>query len=290
MRFEIIINKSANFYFFIQNLSKWHFSCREEHNLYWQNILNKFSKEEITALKNFKRIRLKYPASKSIFEQSFFLKKYPFKNLKSNLSKKGYESVYKTFLLFTNKFNIIYRQELIKLKSWKMVLNTKLNKNKFINKIDKILSVLYNVHPSQNKINIYLLISSKKNFGGGANINNKSITLEISQLPLNKYKKALGIIWHEIIHLLYEKRYFMPLIKKIHPKNDKKFSKILEIASYSLFPQGILGKKFFNTPLGNNKYFGRHGKKAKIYFNLMNKYVEQNKKLDERYIENLLIN
>ena len=75
MKFSININKSANFYFFIQNLSEWHFSNRKDYNDLWRKELGKFSEEEATALKKFKEIRLQHKSAKTIFESIFCLAK-----------------------------------------------------------------------------------------------------------------------------------------------------------------------------------------------------------------------
>jgi len=55
MKFRFIISKWGNFYFFIQNLSEWHFSCRKKYNALWQKELGSLSLEEKQTLKVFKK-------------------------------------------------------------------------------------------------------------------------------------------------------------------------------------------------------------------------------------------
>jgi len=46
MKFKFKISKWANFYFFTQNLSEWHFSCRKEYNKNWRDVLSTFTPEQ----------------------------------------------------------------------------------------------------------------------------------------------------------------------------------------------------------------------------------------------------
>ena len=85
MKFRFLISKQANFYFFVSNLSEWHFSCGKDYNILWKKELGQFSPKEKDALKRFKEIRLKYPSGKSLFERAFFINKTPFLKLKENL-------------------------------------------------------------------------------------------------------------------------------------------------------------------------------------------------------------
>ena len=83
MKFRVLINRWANFYFFIANLSEWHFSCRKRYNFFWLAADDKFSKTEKKYLKIFKKILLKYhffrylgilfSTTKIIFNREFVL-------------------------------------------------------------------------------------------------------------------------------------------------------------------------------------------------------------------------
>jgi len=82
MKFKFIISKWGNFYFFVQNLSEWHFSCRKNYNVLWQKELGILSPKEKKALKVFKKIRSNFPSGKTFFEQAFFTKKNPWNDIK----------------------------------------------------------------------------------------------------------------------------------------------------------------------------------------------------------------
>jgi hypothetical protein len=183
MKFNFIINKQANFYFFVQNLAEWHFSNRKDYNDLWRKELGEFSLKEEKALEKFREIRKNYQPGRTYFELAFFTTKNHWKFLERNLPTKEYKIVKEVFELFKDKFEIIYKKDLPLLKKWKKVLNEKLNNQDFIKSTIKILSRLFNTEPLETDVNVYLLLSSTSYYpGGGANINDKSITVEISIL------------------------------------------------------------------------------------------------------------
>jgi len=46
MKFKVTSSKIGNFFFFITNLSEWHYSCRKSYNEEWVKILGDLTKKE----------------------------------------------------------------------------------------------------------------------------------------------------------------------------------------------------------------------------------------------------
>ncbi|MBU1092379.1 hypothetical protein KJ836_01765 [Patescibacteria group bacterium] len=290
MQFRIVIKKWANFYFFIQNLSEWHFSNRKTYNHIWRKQLGSFSPEENNALAKFRKIRINYPESKSIFEHAFFTTNNPWPILQEKLPINEMNNLRNVFVIFKKKFEFIYKQDQPHLKSWKNNLKKRTDQKTLVGPITKILSVIYNTKPRRKQITIYLLLSSYLTTGGGVNINNKSISLEISRYPLSNIGNVLGVIWHEIIHLLFEKKHFIGLIRHHCPQIKDDTLNISEVTARLLFPAGILSHKFFATPLGGTGYIDTSNKKMKLLYRLITQYTEQTelKPLDETYLTHLI--
>jgi len=127
MNFKFTVNKWSNFYFFVQNLSEWHFSCRKNYNIFWQQQFGKLTTKEKKALENFNKIRLRYDQGKTCFEKSFFTKKNPWRSLSLTLTSKEYKVIYNIFSLFQNRFEKLYKEESPLLKKWKILLSKKAN-------------------------------------------------------------------------------------------------------------------------------------------------------------------
>ena len=289
MKFKFIINKWGNFYFFIQSLSEWHFSCRKEYNNLWQKELGILSPEEKKALKTFKKIRLNHKVSKSYFEIAFFTKQNPWDYLKLNLSLEEYKDIKKVFDIFEDKFKNLYLLDLPLLKKWQILLNKKGNQQEINQKIILTLDNLYNTN-IQNKdiiVKVYLLFSSSKISGGGANIDQKSISLEISRLPLEEVNHTLGVIWHETIHLLFQNEMFFPLILKNNNKGEN-VNLINEVTTAALFPRGILSKWFFNVNITSNLYpRSLTPEKTTKVLKLLHNYLYNHQALDIHYIKKI---
>lgn len=288
MKLKFVINRWANFYFFVQNLSEWHFSCRKNYNTLWQKQFGELTNKEKRPLETFKKIRLNYKKSKSCFEIAFFTKQNPWIFLKSNLPPREYKTIKKVFENLEIKFTKLYCSDLPTLKKWQILLNKKGNDQKINQKIIQVLDGLYgtNIRNKNITIKIYLLFSSPNNSGGGANINQKSISLEISRLPLDMIYHVFGIIWHEIIHLSFQNQVFFPLLlNNISEQNNANL--INEITTAALFPKGLLSKKFFNNQLINNLHPFLTPEKTCIIFRLLKNYLHNLKPLDICYINRI---
>jgi len=284
MKFSIIINKLANFYFFVQNLSEWHFSNQKDYNVLWRKELEQFSMDEEDALKQFKEIRLQYKQSRTYFEQAFFVAENPWKSLEKNLPQNEYAAVQKIFNLLENKFNLIYEKNLVLLNQWKEILQEKINDPALTESIADAISTLLNTTPSKSEVKIYLLFSAPNHTGGGANIDDESISLEVSQYSLDGANHAMGIIWHETIHLCFQNQYFFPLVLKQFPDDRQKADLINEITIGSLFPRGILGVRLLKNKPASRLMTKINSEQTIRVSNLTKEYISDQKSLDEKYI------
>jgi len=285
IKFNIKISKWANFYFFIQNLSEWHFSNRKDYNLFWRKTLGVFSTQEEDALKRFKKIHLQYPFGELYLGRQFFLEENPWVVLEQKLLKEDFINLKKIFSLLKEKFDNFYNQELFLLKKWQTTLQKKLNNKSLITAINATLSKLYATFLLSKDITIYLLPSTKNHTGGtGGIINDKSINLEISHFSLEKPNQVIGIIWHEVTHLYFEKQSFLLLVNKKYPNDPDAVNLIKEAANSSLFPNGVLGIKFLNTQrkLLSTKIPLEYTKKL---VTLADIFIKENKSFDDEYIK-----
>lgn len=288
MKFSIIINKSANFYFFIQNLSEWHFSNRKDYNVLWRNELGQFSPREEDALKQFKEIHLRYPFEKLYIGRYFFLEENIWPVLEQKLSKEDFIAIKNIFFLLQNKFNLLWNKELPLLLQWQKELNDKVNNPLLTESIVNSLEVAFNTPPSESEVKINLLPSSVEHTGGGANIDNKNISLEISRYPVEGVNHAIGIIWHETIHRCFQKQYFFPLVLKKFSNNRQKADLVNEVTVGALFPRGILGIRLLKNKPPYTLINQINSKQTVQILDLMKEYVDNKKYLDEKYIESIV--
>lgn len=306
MKFTIIINKWANFYFFLHNLAEceWPWPYRHWLNKAWMKELGTFTKEEKQALRKFKKI-YKNHFLKLYLGKSFFLEKNPWTILKTQISQQEMEDIKNIFSVWQKKFEKLYKKDLSKLENWKRELNTKLkksNKSSQIKTISKILKILYNCPSPKNDINIkvYLMLSKKsmsKKYAGGAGgergrgLDGKSILLELSRCSIQNIDYVLGILWHEIIHSSFSPHYLFHLLSRTLKKKKLIFF-IEEIINRSLFPIGVLSMRLFNAPhpktLARGFIADISSKQTIRIINLSSQYIKQSQKFDKYYIKELL--
>ncbi len=288
LTFSIEISYWANFYFFVQNLAVWHKSCRPAYNQHWRSILSPFTNEQEKMLLLFQKLRQQYPDTKSPLEHCFFKTTSPLECLNQFFPIAESAVIKHVFTILQESFTIVYKQELSKLNDWKNCLAMRLTDDTNTDNIYSILQQLYQTSP-KGRVHVFLLLSSPNHTGGGTNIDHASISLELSQQPLDQYVHPLGILWHETIHLRFEKKHIHPLVRKHFSVSDQ-WSRLTEIAIASLFPRGLLTQKFFNQPL-TERLCGYTPIVSKQLFDLMAQYVNNQRSLDLEYFQqiNLLI-
>ena len=169
---------------------------------------------------------------------------------------------------------------------WREALNRNINDPVLIKSITVILNTLYNTPPLTKEIKIYLLLSASNQRGGGANIDEQSISVELSRQQFNQIESIIGLIWHETIHLCLEKIYFLQVVNKKFPNDLDAFRLIKEVTVTALFPKGILAQRFFQS-----KWNIIHAKIPPQYtkpiLDIAESYVNQNKYFDDEYIEKI---
>jgi len=287
MNFEFRISKWANFYYFVQNLSEWHFSNRKDYNIFWREKLEPFSKNEEVALKKLKEIRLKYPRSKSCFEKAFFLSEHPLEELKNCLSKKDHILVEEIFDILKNKFDVLYKEEFPLLEKWHNALSEKAKDHNLITEVFSALNTLYKSGIKEKKILVSLLLSTYEHVGGGANIDSDIVSLEVSRSPLEKINQAMGIIWHETIHLIFQDQFFSVLMDYF--KDDEQTATFInELTAGALFPGGILGIRLLKNKPTAQLLPQVTKEQTVMIIDLVKEYIDQRNQLDLEFIERLI--
>lgn len=323
MNFNIFYTKLGNQFFFISNLTEWHFSCRPNYNPIWLKKIKELSQEEKKALNEFSKILKKY-SFKHYLGVPFYTRtdKNVWSAVKKMITESEYETLRKIFSVFDEKFNKIWNPKILDNNA--KILKRELQKGYCV-KIEKdLLNFIGKYNKNQcKKINIFLLKHPVQNsyIAGGANLGNKGITLECNKLVSPKHislKLAVAIAYHEFIHFAYQKKLEKKISKIISQEGDPRIplvqnrslkEAIVEIIIDSLFPEGYLAEKHLHyQPLRKMRskiseyedIFNRFKRGEKVDFNklqyyivyklfpLTKEYIETKKRLDEKYIKTVL--
>lgn len=287
IRFKFIVSEWANYYFFVQNLSCWHYSSLESYNRKWRDQLSGFSKKDEELLKKFAEIRKSEPPSNSVFEKAFYLSTEPLSMLEQSLNEKDFIDIKNIFEEFRPHFETIYKIEEQKLIKWQIELE-KINTLNQNGGIEKSLQIFYNEKIKQKKqLKVFLLLAPDGH--SGSFVLDNTITQELSSFPIDKKNQIIATIWHETIHAYFDKFYFKELVNNFNPDEDLQ-RKLKEITASSLFPLGYLGHKYFGLKITDNIYrrYNINSAKTKQIIDLTREYIENRLIIDNNFLNNLI--
>jgi len=252
IKFNYQVNRTANLFHFISNLTDWHFSTRKNYREKWLKQTSDLTTQENKYLSEISDLFRKYPFGENYWGKIFLVisddkvwdkaeEKFGEDNQKfKDLSEK-----------FDKRFDLIWEGEENKLLSWKDFL-FKTEKD-FVNEdLLKDLNILFATVPKvRQQIQVNLLLGG---LGGGAGTTDYSIEMELSDVALADVKRVWAVIWHELIHKFWETyeyknmvRNFSQNIKEDLVKGVPNHIVFKEMVASALFPWGYFRKKYFKT-------------------------------------------
>ena len=107
LKFTPKISRYANLYFFIQNLSEWHFSNRKKHNEEWRKELSFFAEVDF-CIETFKKIHQKYSFGDKYLGRPFFLNDDPWPAVELVVGKNNTTEVKKIFSTLEPYFDTLF--------------------------------------------------------------------------------------------------------------------------------------------------------------------------------------
>ncbi len=215
MKFVFKINKTANKFHFISNLTEWHFSARKSYNEYWIKKTGKLTKKEKSALISLTKILKKYNFGKDFLGKPFTLneEKDVWKKVEKWVNRKEFVEIKNIFDIFDQRFEKIWELEKSNLDLGKLAIEKALKSQKVKKVLGKGIIFFKSKNPPPS-VTIYILIGCPDNVGGGANIGTNVITVEFSKGDKRYIQTILIVILHEILHLFTRSsRYYQYNIK-----------------------------------------------------------------------------
>lgn len=266
MKFKFKISKLANQFFFISNLSEWHFSCRKNYNKEWLKQTGPLNKKEKKALDDFRKIIKNYGFTHDKNRRSVYLGQIFFicpenqiwEKLERFVEENEFKKIQQIFKVFQPRFEKIWNNKSLNERVGKVKKSlTKQN-------IKSLFKNLYQLLPNKSLPRDFMVVSIisplKGKYitaAGGANLDNHHITLEIPWLKLNTWEleHSTGVLAHEIAHILFRlsnlRNIIQMTIKKfrapmfIKPLKRSMIELIEELVISSMIPSGYLAQKYY---------------------------------------------
>lgn len=263
MEFKFKISKLANQFFFISNLSEWHFSCRRQYNQIWRGMLPPFTKEQEKSLQRFGKVLEKRGKAKGTIYFPILYKAISGENINAITSKMNNEernTIIHAFRLFHPAFRQIWKESKPRLQQFIPLIK----KARYQNKIKKAFEIIeiYFGKSKCDSITAYLFIAPKNQWGGGGgNIGPGRITMEIGDVSFAGVNWASTVFVHEATHKCCQDD-FIKLLKtftKSLPANSyKNFTMVKffgdletvlsELITSSIIGEGLINRLVFKFP------------------------------------------
>lgn len=311
MKLKVNTSYLNNLYFFVSNLTEFHFSCRDDYNREWLHSTGQLNKQEKEILKTLAIIfksRGFESSKKPYLGKAFYIppEKDKFNNLSISISEKEYQNIKNGFELFKDRFEHTYNPHLLKI--WKLKLEKEFNRKRFKELLNTI-EIFFEPKDKPDLLKIHLFSSPLKNSfsRGGANLGDRNITLEvpIHDQSAHQIEYASNTVIHEISHIWLEKR-----LKEILPAEKRKALTPLtkEIIVDALAPLGYPSSVFSdkidpisefllpNLPTSFKTYQEKKETSYKRFsssliwatYPVMSYYISNKRKMDKEFIQEIL--
>lgn len=317
MQFEFAYTKTGSLFHFVSNLSEWHIACRKRDNVNWLTKTGLLSQEEKIALKGIRPILKKYNYGKKFLGIPFIRSSddHAWVAVKEWVGVESYQVLRQVFKVFTPRFEEIWSREEPKLKKWQERLGD-LTKEQETQGLVSDLEAFFNVSANSAAVAVFLLINStQRGSGGNANVGKGAVVLDCSSTKLESANWVLATLWHETIHLVFEKQQFEPLLREFLKKHGHFILKshvaqllgrptpvIQEAVLEALVPAGLLAKRYFDLDaeklhqeqLGKNyERVRRNPKNYRLWYTfaaqklmpLIEEYLRNKRSIDTKFLE-----
>ncbi|MCX6783465.1 MAG: hypothetical protein NT141_00070 [candidate division WWE3 bacterium] len=268
MTVKLIASEIANKFFFLSNLSNWHFSCTPYFNEDWLSQTGPLTPKEQAVLNDFAKVLKKHG-----FED--YIGKYFFSDdssniwetLKKNVAASDFNIIESCFTVFEPRFQRIWVSDKPNLLKWQQKLDEILKSDVFKEPI-KELTVFFGHAPQVEGTRLILLLSTLNGGCGGSAMQELGcVMLECSALPLNETNRLLRITLHELVHLVFSYGEYNELLlqqgkttefKSVETRFNRPIQSILNEAVHASVVNAYLGDKYFQGDVKT---------KARILFN-----------------------
>jgi hypothetical protein len=307
MKLNFHVYKTANLFYFVSSLTRWHFSTEERYINYWLKQTGPLNQKELIALDKFKKVLLGHNFGANYLGKP--LLSYPDKKAmleaRKLLNEKDYDTLKSTFEIMTPRFEKIWKVEGSNLRKWQKQLS---NATTSSENIDKDLSTFFGVKLKNKTTKVILIIGADVRYGGGGANSIPGCIEQVIGLGTKYVSDVLPTIWHEYIHDAYREP-----AKKIRDEYLKKHRLEQDILRLglggdpahfinegicsSLMPRGYLAIKYgyyrrYYLTENNKKLFTKSHKDAGMaikYINLISygfirSYFDKGWPLDQRYV------
>src|SRR3989344_2351191 len=268
MRLRFKLSKTTNHFFFVSNLAEWHHSCRPEYNSAWIAQTGPLNSRERAALERFRRLIQQYGFGNKVSGRYLGV---PFQTLSERdawrataeiLTEEELLDLRAVFAIFKPRFEKAWQaapRKSERIQPFAKFMSRKAGKtmledlrNIFVEQTSKIVSIVVLVSP----------LNQQATAAGGANVGPGHVSLELPDLKSGTWQFAysVGILAHEIAHLLFEERGGVKIVERVvkklrWPQKENLISlpvsRILnEGVIESFVPVGYLGQKYFREYLG----------------------------------------
>lgn len=295
----------ANVFHFISNLAGWHFSNRSAYKEFWLRETGKFTKNEKGALNRASKLFNKYTFGTPKHWGNVFLteqNRTVWEKGEKEYPRTDFEEFRNVYTIFEPRFSKLWKVDEKLLARWIekfRELGEKISPPSLASDLD----TLFGTKKDIREVKVILLVNSPNYNGGGGFLRPGYITLELSRTPLHEVRNLVLVMWHEMIHNIWQDKTYWEMIKDYTEKlstygvsstPDEIPPTVLinEAVTESLLPRGLLAKKYFGFVgkgyLGKDKMSLWRDYSVRKLIPLAEKYIDQKRKIDHQFLDRTL--
>ena len=285
INFDIRVNRTANFYFFVQNLASWEPWVRQAANDFWVKKLN-IPDGVLGEAERLAEIHERHsgdPGTYYLGTPFYGEAEDPFSDLTAKVGDGEAEKVRRIFGILAPYFDRLWEEDGPLLEEWKERLSAIMNDRATQDRICPVLATAYGTDFESATVRVELTVSAPDTCGGRANfLDASTVRLEVSRLPAEKVRWPASVLWHETIHCLYDGALLKPAIRAVVGEDDPMM--IHEVAANSFLPRGYLGQEVLGMSAPGPRYMSQLVGRAEEAIALARFYFDRGEALGEAYV------
>lgn len=287
--FDVLVseNRWASYYFFVQTLANWHFSCSPYHRKAWLARIPDLNKK---LLRDFAILHKKYSFDNpNPLFGPFFACDSPLEELAEFMHEQEVKLIQQIQDSFWGVFEDLYYEQSKQIDVWVSEYNKCFASAEYQEKHAYLVGMLerfYSFNRGEGVQLLVLLAGVPELVTASAYADQGVVIMPLGLTPISKMGDSLALLWHEIIHVNFDCGWLRTRLQE-RDLTEEQQHMIVEFTAAALFPLGLLRGEFVSSSAGSERLYDGLGPNEyqKSILQLVRDYFQKKKSIDDSFID-----